>query len=84
MKSILRAKCDDNFTLDAPYITMSDLHDAERAIVKEVQKRYFEREIDMLKAGKPVLKSSSIYRLDPFMQDGLIRVGGACLEIQAP
>ena len=52
----------------------------EREIIRMVQKRRFQGEIDamnMEKSSVKLKKCSTIYNLDPFMgADGLIRVGG--------
>ena len=60
-----------------------ELQDAETAIVKFIQKQEFPEEVKLLeeqvgKRGRVVKKSSSIYKLDPFMDPDshLLRVGG--------
>ena len=53
---------------------------AEEEIIRMVQKRRFQREINAMNMGESnvkLKKGSKIYNLDPFMgADGLIRVGG--------
>lgn len=58
---------------------------AERAIVCYVQKQRFSSEIASLKQGsKNVSKDSPLYRLDPFLEDGLLRVGGRLSKSALP
>ena len=68
---------------------------AEQEVLRIVQKRAFPKEVKQLAEAslsdnamtKSVNKSSSIRNLDPFMGDGLLRVGGclrhACIEGEA-
>lgn len=61
-------------------ITVDDLKMAEKAILSYVQRQSFPEEINMLQDGASnVKKNSSIYRLDPVMDNGILRVGG-CLR----
>lgn len=54
-----------------------DFVKAEHAIIQYVQKHKFKAEIALLKSGcKSVSKGSPLYRLDPVMDDGILRVGG--------
>lgn len=57
---------------------------AERAIVCYVQKQRFSSEIASLKGSKNVSKDSPLYRLDPFLEDGLLRVGGRLSKSALP
>ena len=57
-------------------LTPADLEDAERIIVKHVQKEHFLPELKELTAGREVLCASRLARLSPFMEDGLIRMRG--------
>lgn len=52
------------------------LKEAETAIFHFSQQEKFHSEIEALTSGSGVKKESTIYRLDPILQDGLIRVGG--------
>ncbi|XP_043206518.1 uncharacterized protein LOC122393826 isoform X1 [Amphibalanus amphitrite] len=53
-------------------LTVQELDDAEVAIVQYTQKKAFPEEL----SSRFVKKSSSIYRLNPCMIDGVLRVGG--------
>lgn len=54
-----------------------DFVKAEHAIIQYVQEHKFKAEIVLLKSGcKSVSKGSPLYRLNPVMDDGILRVGG--------
>ena len=59
-------------------ISIVDLNDAEHAVLRYVQGANFQREINILTSSDSatVPKSSHIYKLDPYMEDDLVRVGG--------
>ncbi|XP_072037120.1 uncharacterized protein [Amphiura filiformis] len=86
----------DEFTTKQD-LTVQEIHDAEQAILRNEQHKYFAKEIKLLsnrnevptankdkldqesqgiKVHVTVQKSSPIYRLDPKLEDGLLRVGG--------
>ena len=58
-------------------ISAEDLQQAEHAILKYVQRHCFEKEVLCLQNKQNLTRKSSIYRLDPYMdENGLLRVGG--------
>ncbi|XP_043191513.1 uncharacterized protein LOC122364821 [Amphibalanus amphitrite] len=57
-------------------LTVSDLEAAESCILKDVQARHFSQELSDLKSDKPVSTSSSLVRLDPWLEGDTLRVGG--------
>ena len=58
-------------------LTVKDLADAERSVVIYVQRQAFSPEIATLQLIPPrVLKSSNLCRLDPVLDEGILRVGG--------
>lgn len=58
-------------------LTVDDLSEAEAAVIKYCQQKRFEEEIASLSSKKAaVSRQSPIYRLDPVLVDGLLRVGG--------
>ena len=58
-------------------LTVSELRHAELYWVSFVQQEQFAEEISALKAGRKILRSSSLVSLNPFLDDcGLLRVGG--------
>jgi hypothetical protein len=64
-------------------ITTKEMMTAEREILKYVQAESFNDELDNLRQRErqpsktsPIRKKSSLYKLDPTLEDGLLRVGG--------
>lgn len=76
-------------------ITLQEMDAAEMVILKFVQKENFAQEIKCLENKYPsgvqrgrqkpgVKKSSPIYKLDPVLDDGLLRVGGRLQKSSLP
>jgi hypothetical protein len=59
-----------------PVITASELEAAGHTVVSLVQKEYLSSELSKLQEGKFVGKQSVLYKLNPFLSEGVIRVGG--------
>ncbi len=58
-------------------LTMQDLTRAENEIIKVIQSQNFNEEISMLQKGNASVKRNScLTKLDPVLQDGVLRVGG--------
>lgn len=58
-------------------VSVDDCRNASKLIIQAVQKSEFSREIQLLKSGEVLDKTSSLWRLDCFVDDdGLLRVGG--------
>lgn len=58
-------------------LTLEDQVGAERAIIGYCQGQRFSEEISALSSRKAtVSRQSCIYKLDPILEDGLLRVGG--------
>ncbi len=56
---------------------MEDMVNAELDLIRYSQKQKFQEERKMLQQGKMhVRKDSCIFRLDPYLEDGVLRVGG--------
>jgi len=57
-------------------VTVSELEKAEKVIIKELQSKHYADEKRVLQTKENVLnKTSSLYKLDPFMDtDGIIKV----------
>lgn len=55
---------------------VEDLMKAEMEVIKFIQGQQFQEEIFMLQKGSNVKRSSHLSKLDPRIQDGVIRVGG--------
>ena len=56
-------------------VSTEDLLAAEHAILQFCQRERFDKEICALKTGKPVKRCSPIYKLNPVLEDGLLRGG---------
>ena len=56
--------------------SVDEIENAELALIKDIQQKYFRTELDILMLGKNIPKSSSIYQLDIFIHRGIMRVGG--------
>ena len=54
-----------------PHLLLSDVEEAERRIVKNVQNQTFPEEL-----SSPNLSKSPLAKLKPFVDDGVLRVGG--------
>ena len=59
--------------------TIEEMENAEKAILKDVQQDAFPEEFNDLSqssVSKRVKRSSCLFKLDPILEDGLLRVGG--------
>ncbi len=65
-------------------LSVEDLVKAEDAIIKFCQQEVFFNEICTLKAGIPIKRNSSIYKLNPVLKDGVLRVGGRLSRATMP
>ena len=57
-------------------LTVEELSLAEIEIIKHEQAKYHFKEIDILLKGEQLPKSSFLSNLQPFLENGLLRVGG--------
>ncbi|XP_032416535.1 uncharacterized protein LOC116718567 isoform X10 [Xiphophorus hellerii] len=73
-KTMLKIQC----------LTSEDLTAAEHFIILFEQHHRFEPEISALRANKTVSKDSQLYRLDPVIDDGVLRVGGRLKRAAMP
>lgn len=64
-----------------PYPTIPELRGAMMKIVGAVQEQEFSREIDKIKAGE---NNHRLVSLNPFLDNGLLRVGGRIRHAQLP
>jgi hypothetical protein len=56
--------------------TVQERKEAEHFIIGLVQQRAFEEEIEQLNAKDSLTRTSKLFTLDPFLQDGILRIGG--------
>ena len=73
------------------HLSVEELQEAEKAIIKYVQQKAFPEEVKLLsnvpkeeRSDHHVKRSSPIYRLDPRMTDGVLRVGGRLSKAAMP
>ena len=52
------------------------MQEAERAIICFEQRRHFSHEFTHLENGKTLISRSTIHKLDPILDNGILRVGG--------
>ena len=64
-------------------LPMDMLQTADDILIRYSQQQYFSQELKDLKEDG-VKKSSSLYKLDPFMKNGIIRVGGRLQSSNLP
>lgn len=57
-------------------LSVQDLEEAEEAVVTFCQNQRFSQDMASLHNGKNVSRNSSIFKLDPFLDRGVLRVGG--------
>ncbi len=57
-------------------MSVQGLESAEHSILRYIQSQHFTNEIDCLKHHTRLPKGSHILKLDPYMEQGLLRVGG--------
>ena len=74
----LRIKIEDlRSHLGGQLLTVKDMAEAERSVIMYMQRRAFPAEIATLEMTPPrVHKGSKICRLDPVLDEGILRVGG--------
>ena len=74
------------------HLSVEELQEAEKVIIKYVQQKAFPEEVKLLsnvpkeeeRSDHHVKRSSPIYRLDPTMTDGVLRVGGRLSKAAMP
>ena len=70
--------------IESQMLSAEDLLDAEMAVIHYSQQKRFKEEIAALLAGKSVSRDSSVYKLDPRLQDRFLRVGGRLSKAALP
>ena len=66
-----------------PELSCEDLKRAEVALIRCVQRKYYDEELRLLREGKTVGSQSKILKLDPQLdKDGIMRVGGRLQQAQ--
>ena len=71
-------------TLCGQCLTPADLIQAEHAVISFSQMQKFPEEISVLQTDKNVKRNSHLYKLDPVLDGGLLRVGGRLSRLAMP
>lgn len=72
-------------TLHGQCLCLEDPIQAEKAVICFSQRQRFKEEFAVLEAGKThVKRSSHLYKLDPVLDEGLLRVGGRLNRLAIP
>ena len=70
-------KCHRSWHLCKEHKSVASILKSEQVIIRTVQSEFFSKDINDLRSGHPLHKSSSILALNPFLdKNGLLRVGG--------
>ena len=64
-------------------LSLEELNCAKTVILKQVQRKFFSKELKSLENGQPVLRQSCLISLHPFLDGGLIRMGGRLQQVDA-
>ncbi|KAK2920579.1 hypothetical protein Q8A73_000064 [Channa argus] len=73
-----------NYKTRKKNLTVDELKEAEVDIIRHCQRKSFPDEISSLLKGEAVKRSSHIHRLNPVLQDGILRVGGRLSKAAMP
>lgn len=63
--------------------TLGELQCTRKVILKQVHRKFFREELKALKKGQPVQRQSSLMSLHPFLEGGLIGMGGRLQQVEA-
>ncbi|XP_077073702.1 uncharacterized protein LOC143724510 [Siphateles boraxobius] len=70
--------------LKQTYLTVDNLRQAETDIIGHCQQSLFHEEISALRRKDSIKKSSRIFRLNPQLEEGILRVGGRLSRASMP
>ena len=68
----------------AQSLSVKDMENAERAIIYYEQRQHYKEERSLLEKGKDCSRGSSLYKLDPIDDCGILRVGGRTRKMAMP
>lgn len=71
-------------TIQQSFLSVEELAEAETEILRLSQLQDYDEEICALREGAQIKKKSQIYRLDPILQDDILRVGGRLNKAAMP
>ena len=67
---------DESSTTSHRTLSLKEINEAKLMILRRAQRLAFSNEIESLKQDQSIIKSSSLFRLDHFLKDNLLRVAG--------
>ena len=65
-------------------LSLEEIQEAEYLIFRHLQRRYYGKEIEKLQRGEQISSSSSLRNLDPYLEHGMLRVGGRLQKSSLP
>ena len=57
-------------------VTVVEMEEAESVVLRYLQKNSYAEEIEVLKSGRCLPNNSSLYRLEPYLEDDLLKISG--------
>lgn len=72
----MQKKKKNRSTMKNKSLSLENLNQAEIQLIQFIQKQEFQEEIEALRKNIPIKKRSQLFKLDPVLQDGILRVGG--------
>ncbi|KAJ8375702.1 hypothetical protein SKAU_G00062820 [Synaphobranchus kaupii] len=69
---------------DSRKLMVENLREAEQEILRYCQRKKFSKEISVLQRCEGVKRSSSLFKLNPVLQEGILRVGGRLSRATMP
>lgn len=81
---VRKSKKEKSIKKSPVHLSLQELTQAELSIIRYCQNQRYQKEIAALFDGKPIPKNSEIYKLDPFVDKGMLRVGGRLTKASMP
>ncbi|KAL0151450.1 hypothetical protein M9458_053236 [Cirrhinus mrigala] len=87
---MLRTQRDKALVMDSKWkveqkgLTPENLDEAEKSIIRYDQQRFFDPELTLLRKGKHIKSDSSIHKLDPILDEGILMIGGRLSKAALP
>lgn len=70
--------------LCSAYLSLGEIREAEKQIITFCQRRRFSDEVSCFQRGECVKRSSHLYKLNPKLEDGVLRAGGRLSKAAMP
>ncbi|CAM4597167.1 unnamed protein product [Leuciscus chuanchicus] len=82
--ALTKDMCDFKNKFCGGYLSMGEIREAEIEIIMFCQRRRFSEEFSCLRKGEGVKRNSHVYKLNPILEDGVLRVGGRLSKAAMP